>query len=750
VSNRTSKRILAVTLALLAAQLAACGGGGGGGGGNNTPPDSSAPPPGSNNPPPSGGDNNPPGGGDNNPPPSGGDNSGGNNGGTTPPPGELTSGVFIDAPVAGLSYTTSSGITDVTDADGRYDYRAGDTVTFSIGNLVLGVVPAQGVVTPMTVANALVANTSNNPETVAVNLLVLLQSLDANGNPEDGISLTPAIRAAVAANSIDLTAGDTAFTSSLSTFVSSVSGVTGLPLTPVDREDAVDHFVGQAPNALAGVYVRANANFAPITEKIVTLTMFRNGEYLLGGQYDNAECAMGDSSGTPKNSLVFSDARGNGVEYGAYDWNPLTQAFTVDSADVSIETDGFCGFNEPVIGATNDTAKLEITTQGLVFRNAAGNVIQRFARMRSERTGIAGAWVQPTALMKGQPFVFSMFPSSEDGKTGRYLMVDASLPTPDDTSPGIEEGCYSIDANNNLTVELNSSLCANAVDTNDTAGMSDSSSAQLRIDENDRLVIVEGEDVTGFARLPVEQLTIAKLAGAWIIENEPGAQLGGQENLALLTVFEDGRFLFGTQENNPSCIVGYPTPDQDANGNGLEYGTLSLTDTPGLVTPVDLDADTNGECGLYDATKEFTQRYFVVPNAAGNALVLWANDEEDPAGFVLKRVPSVSNEITGAWLWSEGVADQFAVVAYLPSGVMFEVSLFPGFSGLLRESFTMNGDVMTSHAGLYEYCVDTENDPSESNCSDMNDIVETYEVQGDTIIDDDEAGSMTRIPTYQD
>ncbi len=69
-------------------------------------------------------------------------------------------------------------------------------VTFSIGNLVLGTVPGQGIVTPTTVANALVANTSNNPETVAVNLLVLLQSLDSNGDPEDGITLTPAIRAA--------------------------------------------------------------------------------------------------------------------------------------------------------------------------------------------------------------------------------------------------------------------------------------------------------------------------------------------------------------------------------------------------------------------------------------------------------------------------------------------------------------------------------------------------------------------------
>jgi hypothetical protein len=467
---------------------------------------------------------------------------------------------------------------------------------------------------------------------------------------------------------------------------------------------------------------------------------------LLGGQYDIADCDLGDSSGTPTNSLAFSDASGNGVETGSYAWDPLTNEFSV--RNITVETDGFCGFNEPIEGATNDTTELEIAAEGLVFRDSDGNVTERFVRQESERTGIAGTWLQPTALMKGQPFVFSMFPSSDDGKTGRYLMVDASPPTPNDTSPGIEEGCYSVDANNHLSVELNSSVCPNAIDTNDTAGMSDSSGAQLFVDENDRLVIAEGSDVTGFTRLPVEQLTHAKLAGAWVTESEPGVVLGEQESLALLTVFEDGRFLFGTQENNSDCIAGdyVSDPNQEEDGNGVEYGTLSFD--RGLVH-AQTTVDTNGECGLRDAGKNNSQRYFVVPNAAGDALVLWANDEEDPAGFVLKRVPSVPNEINGAWLWSEGVDDEFAVVAYLPGGSMFEVSLLPGMEGLLRESFTIDDEFeMTSHAGGYEFCVDTENDPS--NCLDNTPIVETYPVDGDNIGEPGEPGSMVRIPTYQD
>ena len=639
--KRQGKRILAVTLALLAAsQLAGCGGDDDNSPGSNSPPGDVG---GSGN-----GGNGGTGGNGGGTGGDGGGNSGGDGGGN--PPGEQVFGVFVDAPVAGLSYTTSSDLSGVTDAEGRYDYRVGDTVTFSIGNLVLGTVTGQGVVTPMTVASALVANSSANAETVAVNLLVLLQSLDANGNPEDGITFTAAIRDAVAANSIDLTSDEAAFTSSLSSFVSSVSGTSGVALTPVDRNDAIEHFVGQAPNALAGVYVRADENFAPIAQKVVTLTLFRSGRYLLGGQHDIADCNLGDSNGTPVNSLAFSDERGNGVEYGSYTWDPLTNEFAVSG--VSVETDGFCGFNEPIVGATNDTTELEITADGLVFRDSDGNVAYRFALLESDNTTIAGTWVQPTALMKGQPYVFTLFPSSEDGKTGRYLMVDASLPTVDDTSPGIEEGCYSIDANNSLSVELNSSVCENAIDTNDTAGVSDSTDVQMFVDANDRLVIAEGDDVTGFSRIPAAQLTHEALAGSWIIEGEPGAPLGSGPQLAMLTVFEDGRFLFGTQHDDATCVPGdYPTPDQEEGGNGLEFGTLSLTTVPGLMVPQTTE-DTNGECGLYDANKEFQQRYFIAPNAAGDALVMWANDEEDPAGFVLKRVPSVSDGITGAWLWT--------------------------------------------------------------------------------------------------
>ncbi len=54
--------------------------------------------------------------------------------------------------------------------------------------------------------------------------------------------------------------------------------------------------------------MRADADFEPITQKAATLTLFRSGRYLLGGQYDNVNCDLGDADGTPVNALAFSDA----------------------------------------------------------------------------------------------------------------------------------------------------------------------------------------------------------------------------------------------------------------------------------------------------------------------------------------------------------------------------------------------------------------------------------------------------------
>ena len=72
---------------------------------------------------------------------------------------------------------------------GSYKYNHGDTVEFKLGSMILGKVKGAPIVTPIELA----ADNGNRLQ----NILVLLQSLDMDGNPENGISIPADAAAAV-------------------------------------------------------------------------------------------------------------------------------------------------------------------------------------------------------------------------------------------------------------------------------------------------------------------------------------------------------------------------------------------------------------------------------------------------------------------------------------------------------------------------------------------------------------------------
>jgi secreted PhoX family phosphatase len=63
---------------------------------------------------------------------------GGGSSGTSATPANQLTGTLSDSAVKGVSYTSSSGISGSTGADGEFKYVAGDTVSFKIGNVTLG------------------------------------------------------------------------------------------------------------------------------------------------------------------------------------------------------------------------------------------------------------------------------------------------------------------------------------------------------------------------------------------------------------------------------------------------------------------------------------------------------------------------------------------------------------------------------------------------------------------------------------
>lgn len=100
---------------------------------------------------------------------------GGGSGSSTPIDTTQT-GTFVDAPVAGLHYRTASK-EGYTNANGSFEYKAGEEVEFKLGNLLLGKVQAGTVVTPY--------DLSDNNTTLATNIALILQNFDANRS--DGV-----------------------------------------------------------------------------------------------------------------------------------------------------------------------------------------------------------------------------------------------------------------------------------------------------------------------------------------------------------------------------------------------------------------------------------------------------------------------------------------------------------------------------------------------------------------------------------
>ena len=94
-------------------------------------------------------------------------------------------GIFLDAPVGGINYQTLTQ-SGVTDAQGNYLYLPGETVTFSIGDIVFPSAIAAPVVTPLDMIGA-----TDITDVSVINIIRLLQSLDVDGDPTNGIEISP-------------------------------------------------------------------------------------------------------------------------------------------------------------------------------------------------------------------------------------------------------------------------------------------------------------------------------------------------------------------------------------------------------------------------------------------------------------------------------------------------------------------------------------------------------------------------------
>jgi hypothetical protein len=120
---------------------------------------------------------------------SGGSDSGGSN--------NVESGQFIDSVVEGLGYQTETQ-SGLTNSNGEFKYVADEQVTFSIGGIVIGGTSGQSVITPVELVNG--ATDETHP--IVTNIVRFLLTVDDDANPDNGITITEAVRTAAQDNVI--------------------------------------------------------------------------------------------------------------------------------------------------------------------------------------------------------------------------------------------------------------------------------------------------------------------------------------------------------------------------------------------------------------------------------------------------------------------------------------------------------------------------------------------------------------------
>lgn len=129
---------------------------------------------------------------------------------------DVRSGTFVDSPVAGLNYQGSQTGASTTSDSGTFNYRSGETLTFAIGDLVLGSAAGAEMLTPLD----MVSGAAGADDQRVLNQLILLQSLDADGNLNNGIQLTEQIR-----DEVSLVAGTIEFDQAPANFRTAIAGL---------------------------------------------------------------------------------------------------------------------------------------------------------------------------------------------------------------------------------------------------------------------------------------------------------------------------------------------------------------------------------------------------------------------------------------------------------------------------------------------------------------------------------------------
>ncbi|MBL0713852.1 MAG: hypothetical protein JJV98_09130 [Desulfosarcina sp.] len=211
-------------------------------------------------------------------------------------------GHFIDSPVGGLSCKTPTFF-GLTDASGGFDYFPGERVELAIGSVHLGNPLAGHKVSPLDIFES-----ADTDDPRVINMARLLQSLDADASPQDGINITEDVAAC-----LEQTVGSTSLDFSNNGQIEEVingtktcASVKGITLVAVSAEDAKANLDKSLDSNMFRKNVSRTPDMASAKAKLNIM-----GVWLPALRANGEPAYYTDDNGNTVTGIPYYDADGN-------------------------------------------------------------------------------------------------------------------------------------------------------------------------------------------------------------------------------------------------------------------------------------------------------------------------------------------------------------------------------------------------------------------------------------------------------
>ncbi len=327
-------------------------------------------------------------------------------------------GVFLDSAVVNIGYRTET-LEGVTNSDGKYDYIEGETVTFFIGELEFPPVSAKGTVTPLDLAGS-----DNTSDSTVVNMIRLLQSLDEDGNPDNGITITDTAKNVATQVNFELSINDFESSIAVTTLVAN-AGSTNTVI--ISQNDAIAHFEDTLVDV--GENFVANSNISGIWTTSLTDNDLLAFVFFADGTYVHLE--------VDEETPIDVSGETSGMEWGTYSRNIETGLLTVTQI---FDGNGDTGLTD-YVGQTTLFAQVSGDVLTLQFDDNQNGTIDAGESLDFQReasSNLLGVWT--TSLTDNDLLAFVFFAD------GTYVHLEVDEEAPIDVSgetSGMEWGTYS-------------------------------------------------------------------------------------------------------------------------------------------------------------------------------------------------------------------------------------------------------------------------------------------------------------------